>query len=52
MAYESFRDRVNQLDNAGELVRIPQPVATELAGRVIMKAGGSKSLLPTREFKV
>jgi 4-hydroxy-3-polyprenylbenzoate decarboxylase len=30
MAFESFRDFVAQLDRAGELIRVSQPVATEL----------------------
>ncbi len=30
MAFDSFRDWVNALDRAGELIRIAQPVATEL----------------------
>ncbi len=30
MAFDSFRDWVNHLDKAGELIRISQPVATEL----------------------
>ena len=30
MAFDSFRDFVHQLDRAGELKRISQPVATEL----------------------
>ena len=30
MAFDSFRDWVHALDRAGELVRISQPVATEL----------------------
>ena len=30
MAFDSFRDFVNALDQAGELKRISQPVATEL----------------------
>ena len=50
MAYESFRDWVNQLDKAGELKRISQPVATELeitelADREMKKPGGGKALL-------
>ena len=50
MAFESFRDWVNQLDRAGELVRISQPVATELeitelADREMKKPGGGKALL-------
>src|SRR6188508_2802544 len=50
MAFASFRDFVNQLDNAGELKRITQPVATELeitelADREMKKSGGGKALL-------
>ena len=50
MAYESFRDWVNQLDKAGELKRISQPVATELeitelADREMKSPGGGKALL-------
>ena len=50
MAYDSFRDWVRQLDNAGELKRITQPVATELeiteiADREMKSPGGGKALL-------
>ena len=50
MAFESFRDFVNSLDSAGELIRIKQPVATELeiteiADREMKKQGGGKALL-------
>ncbi|HKQ39743.1 MAG TPA: menaquinone biosynthesis decarboxylase [Verrucomicrobiae bacterium] len=50
MAYESFRDFVNALDQAGELIRIEQKVATELeiteiADREMKKPGGGKALL-------
>src|SRR5215210_3935564 len=50
MAFDSFRDWVNHLDRAGELIRIPQPVATELeitelADREMKKPGGGKALL-------
>src|SRR5690349_21585775 len=50
MAFDSFRDFVNQLDRAGELNRIPQPVATELeitelADREMKSPGGGKALL-------
>ncbi len=49
MAYESFRDWINALDRAGELVRIAQPVATELeitelADRQMKSPGGGKAL--------
>ncbi len=50
MAFDSFRDFVNALDRAGELKRIPQPVATELeiteiADREMKSPGGGKALL-------
>jgi 4-hydroxy-3-polyprenylbenzoate decarboxylase len=50
MAFDSFRDFVNQLDRAGELKRISQPVATELeitelADREMKSPGGGKALL-------
>ena len=50
MAYDSFRDFVNALDQAGELKRISQPVATELeiteiADREMKSPGGGKALL-------
>ena len=50
MAFNSFRDWVNHLDKAGELIRITQPVATELeiteiADREMKKPGGGKALL-------
>jgi 4-hydroxy-3-polyprenylbenzoate decarboxylase len=50
MAFESFRDWVNALDRAGELIRISQPLATELeitalADREMKKPGGGKALL-------
>src|SRR5687767_10793555 len=50
MAFDSFRHWVNQLDKAGELIRIQQPVATELeitelADREMKKPGGGKALL-------
>src|SRR6185436_4737436 len=50
MAFDSFRDFVNQLDRAGELKRISQPVATELeitelADREMKSANGGKALL-------
>ena len=50
MAFDSFRDFLNQLDRAGELKRIPQPVATELeiteiADREMKKPDGGKALL-------
>ena len=50
MAFESYRDFIEQLDRAGELIRITQPVATELeitelADREMKKPGGGKALL-------
>jgi 4-hydroxy-3-polyprenylbenzoate decarboxylase len=50
MAFDSYRDFVNALDAAGELIRISQPVATELeiteiADREMKKPGGGKALL-------
>jgi len=50
MAFDSYRDFVNQLDKSGELKRIAQPVATELeiteiADREMKSSGGGKALL-------
>jgi len=50
MAFDSFRDWVNALDRAGELLRITAPVATELeitelADRQMKSPGGGKALL-------
>src|SRR5262245_6112722 len=50
MAFDSFREFVQQLDRAGELIRVPQPVATELeitelADRQMKSPGGGKALL-------
>ena len=50
MAFDSFGDFVQQLDRAGELTRITQPVATELeitelADREMKQPGGGKALL-------
>jgi len=50
MAFHSFGDFVNHLDQAGELKRVSQPVATELeitelADREMKKPGGGKALL-------
>src|SRR5688572_7999566 len=50
MAFDSFRDWVNHLDKAGELIRIQQPIATELeitelADREMKKPSGGKALL-------
>src|SRR5437870_3618595 len=50
VAFDSFRDFLNQLEAAGELKRIAQPVATELeiteiADREMKKPGGGQALL-------
>jgi 4-hydroxy-3-polyprenylbenzoate decarboxylase len=50
MAFDSFGGFVDQLERAGELERISQPVATELeiteiADRQMKRAGGGKALL-------
>src|SRR6266540_143116 len=50
MAFESFREFVQQLERAGELTRIAQPLATELeitelADRQMKSPGGGKALL-------
>jgi 4-hydroxy-3-polyprenylbenzoate decarboxylase len=50
MAFESYRAFVDALDRAGELIRISEPVATELeiteiADREMKKPGGGKALL-------
>ncbi len=50
MAFESFGDWVQHLDQAGELRRISQPVATELeiteiADREMKRPGGGQALL-------
>src|SRR5207247_11020834 len=50
MAFDSFRDFLNVLEQDGELKRIPQPVATELeitelADREMKSPGGGKALL-------
>jgi len=50
MAFESFREFVLQLERSGELIRLPQPIATELeitelADREMKKPGGGKALL-------
>jgi 4-hydroxy-3-polyprenylbenzoate decarboxylase len=50
MAFDSFRDFINALDQAGELKRISLPVATELeitelADREMKSPGGGKALL-------
>ncbi len=50
MAFDSFRDFLNALDRRGQLVRVTQPVATELeitelADREMKKPGGGRALL-------
>jgi len=50
MAFNCFRDFLHQLERAGELERISQPVATELeitavADREMKKSGGGRALL-------
>jgi 4-hydroxy-3-polyprenylbenzoate decarboxylase len=50
MAYDSFRDFLLALERAGELHRVPSPVATELeitewADREMKAPGGGKALL-------
>ena len=60
MAFESFREWVHHLERAGELRRIPQPIATELeiteiADREMKKPGGEQALLfekPTVNGKI
>ncbi len=50
MAFDSFRQFVDRLDSAGELLRVPFPVATELemtefADRQMKLSDGGKALL-------
>jgi 4-hydroxy-3-polyprenylbenzoate decarboxylase len=50
MAFDSFRDFLTQLDKAGELRRVAQPIATELeitelANREMKKPDGGQALL-------
>src|SRR2546422_2705692 len=50
MAFQSFRDFIHALNQAGELTRITRPVATELevtelADREMKSPGGGKALL-------
>jgi 4-hydroxy-3-polyprenylbenzoate decarboxylase len=50
MAFDSFTQFLGQLEKAGELIRVPFPVATELeitefADREMKKPGGGKALL-------
>ena len=53
MAFDSYRDFVRRLDQAGELVHVTQSVATELeitelADREMKKSGGGRALLIER----
>lgn len=50
MAYASFNEFVRRLEESGELIRVPQPIATELeitelADRQMKSPGGGKALL-------
>src|SRR3989440_26888 len=50
MPFESFRDWIAHLERAGELLRIAQPIATELeiteiANREMKRPGGGQALL-------
>jgi 4-hydroxy-3-polyprenylbenzoate decarboxylase len=50
MAFESFAQFIQKLDQAGELIRVTQPIATELeitelADRQMKSYGGGKALL-------
>ncbi len=50
MAYQSFKEYIDALDEAGELIRVNEPVATELeitelADRQMKSPGGGKALL-------
>ncbi|MEO6034416.1 MAG: menaquinone biosynthesis decarboxylase, partial [Verrucomicrobiota bacterium] len=50
MAFDSYRDFILTLEKAGELIRISEPLATELeiteiADREMKKPGGGKALL-------
>src|SRR4051812_38124724 len=50
MAFDSYADFLAALEAAGELIRIPEPIATELeitelADREMKKSGGGKALL-------
>src|SRR5439155_267766 len=60
MAFESFNEFIHELDSAGKLRRLSEPIATELeitelADREMKKPGGGKALLiekPTINGKV
>ena len=50
MAYESYAEFLDALEKAGELIRVTEPIATELeitelADREMKKPGGGKALL-------
>src|SRR5438477_11179690 len=50
MAFDSFRDFLSALEKSGELIRVTQPVATELeitelSDRQMKSPGGGKALL-------
>ena len=50
MAFDSYRDFIEKLEAMGELIRVSEPVATELeitewADREMKKTGGGKALL-------
>ena len=50
MAYESYAEFLDALEKAGELIRVSEPIATELeitelADREMKKPGGGKALL-------
>src|SRR2546428_6170496 len=50
MAFDSFGEFIEELEKAGELIRIPEPLATELeitevADREMKKPNGGKALL-------
>ena len=51
MAFDSYREFLQQLDRAGELIRISEPVATELeitalADRQMKSPGGGNLIQP------
>src|SRR6266404_64113 len=60
MAFDSFRDFLSALEKSGELIRVTEPVATELeitelADRQMKSPGGGKALLfekPTIDGKI
>ena len=48
MAFESYREFLNRLESAGELVRVSAPVATELE---ITAAADLEMKKPVEEYK-